>query len=296
MRNLASIKKIIDLTPIENRDRIELATVDGWSVIVKKDEFKINDLCIFCEIDSLLPQKEEFEFLRSKKFRIKTMKMAGVVSQGICFPLSILPKNIYSLNQDVTDIIGVTKYEKYKESDEEKQNSPTKYKSPIFKFLFRYKIFRKIFLKKGKQQKGFPEFIVKTDETRIQNRPDLLNYDYKYIAREKIDGSSVTIFRSKIKRKFRKPLYDFGVCSRNLRIWSNSNSNNFWNVVDKYQLKEKIELIQQKYFPDSNNIVFQGEVIAPDIQGNKYKVKEPDLYLFNLIVNGKKINCITAKS
>jgi len=87
MRKLASIKTISELIPIEGKDRIELAIVDGWQIIVKKGEYKIGDKTIFVEIDSVLPEKAEFEFLRSKKFRIKTMKLSGVLSQGICFPL-----------------------------------------------------------------------------------------------------------------------------------------------------------------------------------------------------------------
>lgn len=86
MRQLASIKVISDITPIEGKDRIVLATVDGWRVIVKKDEFRIGDKCVYIEIDSVLPEKPEFEFLRKNNFRIKTMKMAGCISSGICFP------------------------------------------------------------------------------------------------------------------------------------------------------------------------------------------------------------------
>lgn len=92
MRKLASIKTVSDLIPIEGKDRIILAMIDGWSVIVKKGEFNIGDKCVYVEIDSVLPDKPEFDFLSKNNFRIKTMKMAGVISQGICFPLSILPE------------------------------------------------------------------------------------------------------------------------------------------------------------------------------------------------------------
>lgn len=111
MRTLASIKEIAALHPIEGKDRIELAVIDGWSVIVKKNEFQVGDRCVYCEIDSVLPEKPEFEFLRNKNFRIKTMKMGGVISQGICFPLSILPESEYKVGDDVTDIMGVKQYE-----------------------------------------------------------------------------------------------------------------------------------------------------------------------------------------
>ena len=111
MRKLASIKTIGNILPIEGRDKIELAIIDGWSVIVKKGEFQTGDLCVYCEIDSVMPETEQFEFLRSKKFRIKTMKMAGVVSQGICFALNVLPKGKYKADQDVTETLGVKQYE-----------------------------------------------------------------------------------------------------------------------------------------------------------------------------------------
>ena len=79
MRKLASIKKILDILPIEGKDRIVLAIIDGWQVIVRKDEYEIGDKTIFVEIDSVLPEKPEFEFLRSKKFRVRTMKMGGII-------------------------------------------------------------------------------------------------------------------------------------------------------------------------------------------------------------------------
>lgn len=107
MRKLASIKTVGQIIPIEGRDKIELAMIDGWSVIVKKEEFKTGDLCVYVEIDSVLPEKEEFEFLRSKSFRIKTMKMAGVVSSGIAFPLDILKNFGQLLFNSNGEIIGI---------------------------------------------------------------------------------------------------------------------------------------------------------------------------------------------
>ena len=70
MRKLASIQEICWTAPIEGKDRIELAGVLGWQVIVVKGEYKVGDKVIFVEIDSVLPERPEFEFLRSKKFRI----------------------------------------------------------------------------------------------------------------------------------------------------------------------------------------------------------------------------------
>ena len=295
MRKLASIKTISELHPIKDKDRIELALIDGWQIIVKKEEFKIGDKTIFVEIDSVLPDKPEFEFLRSKKFRIKTMKMAGLLSQGICFPLSTLPEGDYEIDQDVTDLMGIIKYEPYEDSGRNREPNiqySKKFNHPIFKLLFRYSLIRKLFLPR-KQNKGFPEFISKTDETRLQNIPFILkNKGVKYIVREKIDGQSGSFFLEKMNKKWfwQKQSYDFGVCSRNLRLW-NKDSGSQWFVAKKYD----IENVLKDLIGDNKFVAIQGECVSPKVQGNKYKVSEPDLYAFNLIYPGGKMLCIDAE-
>jgi RNA ligase (TIGR02306 family) len=155
MRKLASIKTVLNLVPIEGRDKIELAIIDGWSVIVKKGEFQIGGKCVYCEIDSVMPETEQFEFLRSKNFRIKTMKMAGVVSQGICFPLSILPQGDYKVEQDVTEILKIKQYEPTMDKGTEpvtKAASKTKYPKWLMKFGF----FRQwVYKRDHREGKGF---------------------------------------------------------------------------------------------------------------------------------------------
>lgn len=280
MRKLASVRRVGDIFQIEGRDRIELAMIDGWSVIVKKDEFKTGDLCVYCEIDSVLPEKPEFEFLRSKNFRIKTMKMAGVLSQGICFQMDILPDGEYAEGQDVTAILGVTQYEATMDKDPE-SSAKTAKKPKYPKWLMRWKWFRALVRKKDgcKESRGFPNFISKTDETRIQNAPFYLAMNEKWVLTEKCDGSSGSYALVKHMRLF-KTQYEFMVCSRNLRIYKNDGSN-YWKVAEKYKIKEVLRDILDKTGYDW--IAIQGEVIAPNIQGNKYRVKEPDLYVFNLI-------------
>lgn len=294
MRQLASIKLISEIHPIEGKDRIELVIVDGWQIIVKKDEYKIGDKTIFVEIDSILPDKPEFEFLRSKNFRIKTMKLSGVLSQGICFPLSILPNNTnYNINDDVTDIMEIKKYEPYGKDIQENKIKIKKYKHPAMKWMMKFSFIRKLLLSK-KQQKGFPDFISKTDETRIQNIPYIINNkDISFIVREKIDGQSGTFFLKKMKKKWfwQKTSYDFGVCSHNLRLW-NKNDSSQWFVAERYNIKN----ILMQLIDNDDFIAIQGECVSPKVQGNKYKVNEPDLYVFNLIVPNGKISCIFAEN
>ncbi|MDO4324979.1 MAG: RNA ligase family protein [bacterium] len=294
MRQLASIRVITDIKPIEGRDKIVLALVDGWSVIVKKDEYQIGDKTIFCEPDSILPEKPEFEFLRSKKFRIKTMKMAGVISQGICFPLSFLPEGDYQVGDDVTELMGITQYEATMDKEPEPSAETERLTAPKRKypaFLMRRAWFRELVSPKPVKA-GFPDFISKTDEVRIQNSPYFLDWDCEWVATEKVDGQSgsFTLKRIKGKHFWNRTRYDFSVCSRNYRQME-KNSTSYWQVAERYQLEKVLhQLIGEKEW-----VAIQGECVAPTVQGNKYHVTKADLYVFNLIYPDGRVGSMEAK-
>lgn len=203
MRKLASIQIINDIKPIENTDSIEVARVLGWLVVVKKDEFKIGDKVIYVEIDSVLPEKPEFEFMRNKKFKVKTIKLRGQISQGICFPLSILPESEYNEDDDVTELLNIVKYEK-----------------PIPAQL------------QGQAKGNFPSFVPKTDETRVQVLQKLLSKykDTKCYITEKLDGCSATYYLKD---------GEFGVCSRNIDL-KDTEGNTYWEIAKKYDIENKL--------------------------------------------------------
>ena len=122
-RKLAHIEIIKEIKEIPGAQNIEVAQVLGWQcVIAKKDNFKVGDKIIYIEIDSVLPEKPEFEFLRSRNFRVRTIKLKGQVSQGLVIPLTILDsyvkkkgglkfiKSALESGDDVTEYLGITKY------------------------------------------------------------------------------------------------------------------------------------------------------------------------------------------
>lgn len=290
MRNLASIQKIVDIRPIEGADRIEVAQVLGWNVVISKsDGFKVGDLVCYIEIDSIVPDRPEFEFLRDRKFRVRTIKLRKQVSQGLVLPLSILPNGEYNEGTDVTDILGITKYDPQAEAEqkliEEKLN---KNKNKVIKYFSRYSWFRKMFFKPKKDK--FPSFIQKTDETRIQNIPNIVNTekDTTFSVTEKIDGQSGTYFLiKKPKRLFSKPNYEFGVCSRNIHLKKPDNSS-YWTIAKQYQIED----VLRHLIGNSQYIVLQGEILGDGIQGNKYKVKGYDFYAFNLKYPDKQVDTV----
>ena len=251
-RKLASIRKITNIQPIPNADAIEVVSVDGWNVVTKKGEFKVGDLCVYCEIDSFLPILPEFEFLRKSSykklsngdegFRLRTIKLRGQVSQGLVLPTSVLPggRDLYP-GMDVTDVLSIKKYE-----------------PPIPASLA------------GKAKGLFPHFLHKTDEERVQNLANefgvlhLFHPNKTYYVTEKLDGSSATFY-------FRNG--EFGVCSRNLELLETPD-NTFWKVARELKIEEKLGTL-------SDNICIQGELIGEGIQGNPYKLKGQTIRFFN---------------
>lgn len=201
-RQLASIQKIIKLEPIDGADKIEVATILGWHVVVKKGEFKVGDLVVYCEVDSILPAMPETEFL-APKYRVKTVRLRGQISQGICFPVSILGINIHKEGLDVTEAFGVTKYE-----------PPTNEQLA------------------GKIRGNFPGFLPKTDEIRLQAYPMTLekHADKPFFITEKLDGSSTTFV---IKND------EFHACSRNIDFIED-DGNMIWRVAKEMKIEEKM--------------------------------------------------------
>lgn len=119
-RALAHVEFINNIAPIEKADKIEVATVLGWRVVVKKDEFKVGDKVIYIEIDSKVPELPAFEFLRDRKFKVKTIKLRGQLSQGLIVPLSLIGRDA-KIGEDVTKELGVT----YASAEDEARKAPS---------------------------------------------------------------------------------------------------------------------------------------------------------------------------
>jgi RNA ligase (TIGR02306 family) len=247
-RKLASIQKIADIQPIPNADAIEVVVINGWKVVTKKGEFKVGDLCVYCEIDSFLPILPKYEFLRKSSykkmenglegFRLRTIKLRGQVSQGLVLPVSVLPEGRTLFEGlDVTEVMAITKYE-----------------PPVPANLA------------GKVKGHFPSFLIKTDEERVQNLTGTYPFDksLRFYVTEKLDGSSSTFY-------FKDG--EFGVCSRNLELLETPD-NTFWKVARQLKLEEILGTFDE-------NICLQGELIGEGIQGNPYKIKGQTVRFFN---------------
>jgi RNA ligase (TIGR02306 family) len=203
---LASIQTITDIREIPGADRIEAASVLGYQTVIKKGEFRAGDLCVWHEPDTIVAERPEYEFLRKQKFRLKVSRFKGQVSQGLALPLAILPPGHYAPGDDVTEVVGIRKYEK-----------------PVPANLA------------GVAKGGFPSWVPRTDEPNLRSFPEALP---EFAGRPcvitlKMDGTSGTFYLRQ---------GNFGVCSRNLELVEDP-ANAFWKVAQELRLREALETL-----------------------------------------------------
>ena len=309
-RELAYVVQIDNIIPIDGADRVEQAIVGGWHIMVKKDQFKVGDKAIYFEIDSKVPEKEPFEFLASKHYKIKTQKYfkGTVISQGLLmafedFDFIDFSAKGYEVGTPLTDILGV----KYSVAEDNKRkvtvNKYARMKQRNAKLFNKYKWLNKIYSKTWGKKLLFlilgnrrdakaafwPEWVVKTDEERVQNLPQLFPPDdTKWIVTEKIDGTSTTFTMKKGKRKNK---YEFYVCSRNV-VFDKPDKQCFYetNVYTEMAEKYNIEAVLYDILYSNKDLSFvtiQGETYGKGIQQRDYHMDEVCLKAFNLIYGYK---------
>ena len=253
MRKMASIRRIDDIVPIEGADAIECAVLGGWKVVVKKGEFTVGNLAVYCEIDAWIPTelapflskgKEPREFEGIKGERLRTVKLRGQLSQGLLLPLEPTCANIESElfeGLDVSVPLNIVKWE-----------------APVNAQLA------------GQVKGNFPSSIPKTDQERAQNLTKEIKAAFDnnllFELTEKLEGSSMTCYLIE---------QEFGVCSRNLDLKRNDD-NTLWKVAieDKIELKMRVSGL--------DNHAIQGELVGPGIQGNIYKLSKPMFFVFDI--------------
>lgn len=266
MRKMASIQIIRDITPIEGADAIVLAHVNGWSAVVKKDEFQVGQQIVFCEIDSWVPHeiapflskgKEPREYLGVKGERLRSVKLRGQLSQGLILPVSVMKLEDYIETEDgadVSSLLGIVKYE-----------------PPIPAQLA------------GQVKGNFPSLVEKTDEERVQNIKDLVGkLDELFVETEKLHGTSVSFVLNSEG--------EVEVCSRNLSL-KEDEDNFYWKLAKKVDAVALLRFVKSYYNLDTGAVIaIQGEGVGQGVQkGWEYGIQDPDFFLFTIQVNGGRI-------
>ena len=273
MRALTTIQTIDTLSPIPDADKIVVASLVGmgWQIVVGKDEFVEGDKVVFFEIDAAIPSTDErFDFLKDRclrkwmrgqeimdmAYRIKTIKLRGVVSQGLVMPLSKFPElSEFVDGDDVTTFLGVRHFDEitdYWNSVCGKASAPN--------------------------TKGtFPSsWVPKTDETRIQSIMKLFTMysEMEFEATDKDDGSSLTaLYAPKIREED-----PFFLCSRNNELKFSEDSS-WWLPIIDLKVREKM---YEFYERTGRQIALQGEIVGPGYNKNRDQLKEIHWRIFKI--------------
>lgn len=278
MRKLVTIRRVAEITPIPNKDRIVCATIDGWTIVVLKDQFKFGDACVFFEPDCFLPEGDpRWQFLvdkKSKEFNgnkghvLRTIRMGGVYSNGFCLTMDQCPElqnceiPDFGDQTDVTEIMGIVKYDP-----------------------------PEVFGRGGGTKGNFPSFIPKTDEERIQNLGrTVFDRDVKVFSYTDGEGNTITVTRQpentddteyEVTMKLdgsSETAYSYGeqvgVCSRNLELKLDETGNTFVDIFHLFKLGEVL--------PKIGDYAFQFELVGPGIQGNQEGFNEFHAFVFKV--------------
>ena len=262
IRKLASIQRIWNVEPIPNSDYLELVSVLGWKCVATKGQFKPGDLAVYFEIDSFLPVRPEYEFLRKscykntnimgEGFKIRTQRFRGQLSQGLVMPLDSIPEIApdFGLGDDVSDLLGVKKWE-----IEERATTG------------------------GNVIGSLPYDVPHTDETRVQECPQLIQEfaGKEYYISTKMDGSSHSVSIDED---------GFHVTGHNYE-YKNDGSSSFYEYVNQRGYRPFMEAYVARY--GLKTLTIQGEFCAPGIQKNRLKLAKPEWYVFTVRVNGQRV-------
>lgn len=258
--DVAKIQIINDIKPIEGADKIEVASILGYTSVVKKGEYQVGDIVIFVYPDTKVPKKSWSEFLfkgdkESKEYVVlKKIRLRGVLSEGLALPISLLSKN-YDVGADISEELELEHYEK-----------------PIPVQL------------SGQIEGHFPSFIPKTDSLRLESYPALLQeignrangkIYIPYYGEIKHDGSSYTAYYRDGK---------FGVCSRNYEL-KESSDNSFWQVIRKYDIQKKLKNFCKAHL---KSLAIQMELVGIGVQKNSEDYKELTVRIFDFYDIDKK--------
>lgn len=305
-RALAYTARVEEVKEIPGYDRVEHARVGAgwWCIVSKSDNFKPGDLCVYFEVDSKVPANDDrFAFMEKRKYKVKTLRMCKVYSQGLIMPITAFPEiTTTDEHVDVTDVLHITYA--VEEDNARKNGDPNAkytsmkarhkklFKHPLVKKIMRYAWGRKLmfffFGKKKDNPRTFPthfQFIHKTDEERCENLPWVLGYKDPLIVTEKLDGTSSTYILEKKGRN----KYEFYVLSRNVRQQDENQKtyhdhNIYWDMAFKYDIENKLKQYLEEN--DLDYVCIQGESVG-SVQGNPLQLSEDDLYVFNFIRSDK---------
>ena len=304
MENLNSvcyIGRINEIKEIPGADNIDQGVIGGWNCIIKKGEYKIDDLVVVATTDAVIPQElsdamNVTNYLR-KGSRVRTVKLRGVYSECLIIPVKFLNVKItmgdvvLEEGLDVMDILKIYKYEPPVKQIQLASGKKIKYReNPNFHIYYKFPNLKNV-------QGMFTE----EDVVEITRKIHGINARYGIVKKTKLT------FWDKVKKFFgladKWIDYEFVVGSHNVEKGSDSqgfyDTNVWYQIADKYEIKKRLwEYVKSVAMEPEigDGITIYGEIYGAGIQKNyDYGLTDIEFVGFDVKENGEYLSPINAK-
>lgn len=203
-----TVFKVDNVVHHPNADRLDIINVfGGYPCCVERDRYKIGDLAVYIPVDTVLPESEVFSFLApGDRKRLRAKRFRGIFSMGLVIPA------LQGMNEgdEVTNQLGIERWE------------------PVDDFTC-------------SDNERDPEGLLFAKYTDIESlRKELYSSAFRIgeevILTEKIHGANWRcVFSSKRDELF------VGSRTMNKRRPENLSSSQWWGMIEKYDIEEKLQ-------------------------------------------------------
>jgi RNA ligase (TIGR02306 family) len=281
------VARISEIKPIEGADNIELGVTGGWNCIIKKGEYKVNDLVVVATTDAVIPQKlsdsmNVTNYLR-KGQRVRTVKLRGVYSECLIIPIGFIPDKYRYEGADCMELMGIFKYEPPAIQIQLASGRKLKYhQNQNFGIYYKFP--------NSKNVKGM---FNEEDVVEVSRKIHGTNARYGIVKKNKLS------IWDKVKRLFGDKWIEYEYVYGSHNVEKGSDSQGFYDsdvwrtIADKYNIRERLwDLLKlsKDIYGIENGIVIYGEIYGPGIQKNyDYGLTEIDYAGFDVTINGEYV-------
>lgn len=266
---LIEICEIRNIKPHPNADRLDIAEVKGWQVVVGKDYYTEGDLIIYLPPDTIVP-KILHEMLNITNYlaslpkdmntedrRVKAVRLRGEPSYGV----------IVNIEHVVND-----------ETEEDFNLAVADDK--LAEYLGVYKWVPPVKITAEDAAPYHTDFITYTDIENFNNFPNVLFDGEEVVISEKLHGGS-----SMVGYMLEDGQLTYMAGSHNVRR-KESEDGLYWFPYRKYRIREWLAYLYKKY---DKPIIVYGELYGQGVQDMDYG-SELSYRVFDISVGGEYLN------
>jgi RNA ligase (TIGR02306 family) len=286
------VARVNEIKEIPGADNIEQGVIGGWNCIIKKGEYKVDDLVVVATTDAVIPQElsdamNVTNYLR-KGQRVRTVKLRGVYSECLIIPMEFAKKATGYANtkwddgDDMMETLKIFKYEPPAVQIQLASGRKVKYhQNPNFTVYYKFP-----------NIKNVTGMFTEEDYVQITRKLHGTNARYGIVKKRKLS------FWDKCKKFLRLAdewiEYEYVYGSHNVEKGSDTQGfydTDVWRTIaDKYQIKDKLWAFVKNHKPSEvgSGVVVYGEIYGPGIQKNyDYGLNELEFAGFDVMWDGR---------